>query len=203
MLRPTLLVAAMTLATDLALAEPAIQVSYDFGVPRIAITGSYPGSRYTVWRSVAGATPVAITAQDVACMASCYAFDRDAQPGQTYAYRFDLSLADGSRASFGPYPVTIAASLARATVEPNPGSGACRVQLYLAGSGAPQLAEARLFDAQGRVVRTLHTGPLARGLTTLAWDGRGDDGRVLDSGFYFLRFTSPQGTSVTRVARLR
>ena len=39
MIRPVLLVAAMTLAADLALAEPAIQVSYDFGVPRIAISG--------------------------------------------------------------------------------------------------------------------------------------------------------------------
>jgi len=142
----------------------------------------------------------------VLCLGPCFAFDPAAEPGQTYLYRFDLELDDGSRVTFGPYTVTISAALAarmRARLSPSPGAGAARVELFLGGAGGPLEADARLFDLQGRAVATLHRGPLARGLTTLAWDGRGDRGGMLPSGLYLLRFSSPLGTTVTRVLRTR
>jgi len=73
--------------------------------------------------------------------------------------------------------------------QPRPESG--RLELFVGGEGGPVEAEAGLFDLQGRSVATLHRGPLARGLSVLAWDGRGRDGRTLEGGLYFLRFASP------------
>ena len=205
----TVILAAVTvvLAVDLAIAEPDMRVSYPSGVPRVEISGSYPQSRYTVWRSLSAQDPFTlITDNDVLCLDACYALDRGAEPGRSYLYRFDLVLADGSRVSFGPYPVTISVSLAtrvRAAVWPNPGAGSGRLELFVGGDGGPVEAEAALFDLQGRSVATLHRGPLARGLNVMAWDGRGHDGRRLEGGLYFLRFATPLGTTVTRVLRLR
>lgn len=202
---PTLV--AVMLAADLALAEPELRVSYPAGVPRVEVSGSYPQSYYTVWRKLpAESQYTVLTDGDVLCMGSCFALDRSAQPGQSYLYRFDLELADGSRVSFGPYLVSISAELARrmsAAVWPNPGRGGGRFELFLGGEGPALEAEARLYDVQGRALVTIHRGPLARGLTERAWNGRGDDGRALEAGLYFLRFSSALGTTVSRVVWLR
>ena len=208
MIRPFgLSIVAVLLAADLSIAEPELRVSYPSGVPRVEISGSYPQSHYTVWRRLPADVQFApLTDGDVLCLGSCFAFDRGAEPGRSYLYRFDLQLADGSRVSFGPYPVTISAELARsvrASVWPNPGRGSGRVELFLGGEGGALEAEAGLYDVQGRAVVTLHRGALARGLTVLAWNGHGDDGRALAGGLYFLRFASPLGATVTRVLRLR
>ena len=90
-------------------------------------------------------------------------------------------------------------------MSPNPGSGPGRVQFFLAGSpgAVPVDAVAELFDLKGRLMRTLHRGPLARGLTRIEWDGHGRNGAPLDAGVYFLRFASPMGVSLTRVVRVR
>ena len=199
--------AALILSAGLSVADPEVVVSYPSGVPRIEIAGSYPRSTYTVWRRLpADPLDVPLTHGDVLCLGSCFAFDPAADPGQTYLYRFDLVLDDGSRVTFGPYAVTISSTLAarvRARLSPSPGVGTARDELFLGGGGGPLEADARLFDLQGRAVATLHRGPLARGLTTLAWDGRGDHGGMLPSGLYLLRFSSPLGTTVTRVLRTR
>ncbi|OGR90377.1 MAG: hypothetical protein A2992_09670 [Elusimicrobia bacterium RIFCSPLOWO2_01_FULL_59_12] len=50
-------------------------------------------------------------------------------------------------------------------------------------SGIGADSEVRFFDLKGRRVRTL------RGLT-LIWDGRDDDGRIVESGLYLYQYTS-------------
>jgi len=200
-------VVAVILVADLALADPELRVSYPAGVPRIEIAGSYPQSFYSVWRRLPDEAAFApLTTGDVLCLGPCYAIDPGAEPGQTYLYRFDLTLADGSRLSFGPYSVTISPDLARAmraSVWPNPVRGSARILLFVGGSGDAVVAEARLYDLQGRVVSTLQSGPLPRGLSTVSWNGRGDDGREVPAGLYFLRFSSPLGSTVTRLLRAR
>ncbi len=200
-------IAAVVLVADLAIADPSVRVSYPDGVPRVEISGSYPQSYYTVWRALPGqATYTPVMDGDVLCLGSCYALDRTATPGATYLYRFDLTLVDGSRVSFGPYAVTISPSLAarvRVSVWPNPVHGPARIELFVSGEGDPVEAEAALYDVQGRAVATLHRGPLARGLNVLAWDGHGRDGGPLDAGLYFLRLSTPVGTTVSRLLRVR
>ena len=210
MFRPlAVALAAALLVTGLALAEPRVEVRYHSGVPQLLLSGDWSRSRYTVYRASERQglfTP--ITTLDVLCLGSCYADDYDALPGRTYWYRFDIVPADGNPVSFGPYAVTISPVLARrlgADVSPNPSRGAARIDLFLAGRpGEPPLgAEAVLLDLQGRRVRTLFRGALARGKTTLRWDGRDDAGLELAAGHYFLRFSSPLGSTVARLVRVQ
>ena len=205
----SLSIVAMALLASLAVAEPEVIVTYRSGVPVIQLTGSYSGASYTIYRAAAGNPDFrAITADDVTCLGECAVYDYDARPGYTYFYRFDLSLPSGEFTSYGPFAVTISREQARAmsaVIFPNPGRGAARVSISLAGppDGAPVAIEAALFDLEGRALRTLHRGALARGTTTLEWDGRDGQGRSLGPGLYFLRLRSAVGLFTTPVIRTR
>lgn len=203
----TLSVAALLVSASLAFAEPNLILSYPDGVPKVQIEGDYAHSTYTVLRAEGEQGAYApVSAHDILCLGTCFALDTGALPNVDYRYRFDLVLADGSMVSYGPYRVTYSPAvlrLAQARVYPNPAAGPATIELRLAGGAAqPGLkVDASLFDAQGRRVRSLYRGVLPRGITSLAWDGRDDGGRALETGVYFLRFSTPLGRSVTRVLR--
>jgi hypothetical protein len=199
-------VVTVVLATGLALADPGIQTSIEAGFLRVQLEGTYAGSTYSVWRanqSESGYQPV--TNGDVLCTGECFATDAFAEPGQTYYYRFDVIFGQGGFASFGPYTVTVPAMPLAARVWPNPGAGAARIELSLPGGrrDLPVEAEARILDLAGRTVQVLHRGALARGVTTLEWNGRDASGRTIPAGLYFLHFSSPLGSTTTRVLRIR
>src|SRR5262245_64874246 len=106
--RVALALCATALVASLAFANPGVRVRYIAGVPQVELDGSYPQSRYTVSRSSTPDGPqVRVTEADVLCMGSCFVQDFQAEPGQTYWYRFDLVLSDGNVAHFGPYAVRI------------------------------------------------------------------------------------------------
>ncbi|MEN9979549.1 MAG: C25 family cysteine peptidase [candidate division WOR-3 bacterium] len=56
-------------------------------------------------------------------------------------------------------------------------------------------AELRVFDASGRIVRTLVNGRMKAGTYTASWNGTDDNGSRVASGIYFIRLTTPE-TSV-------
>jgi flagellar hook assembly protein FlgD len=62
-------------------------------------------------------------------------------------------------------------------------------------------AEAAIYDLTGRRLRTLHRGTLARGLTTLSWDGRDERGSELGAGVYLLRLSAAGSSAVARIIR--
>jgi hypothetical protein len=196
------------LSVDPGMAAPELRIAYPNGVPRIEITGDYRQSHYTVWRAAAAEGPYGLVSDaEILCVGPCYADDYSAVGGRTYWYRFDLVTPNGL-ASFGPYRVDISADLARpltATVSPNPAHGPTQVTLFLAGRpGGAVLAEATVFDLEGRRLATLHHGALPSGATRLGWNGRADDGRDLRSGLYLLRVATADGRfTVTRVIRTR
>jgi hypothetical protein len=204
---PVLTFAALTLAAGLALAEPRFVLRYPGGVPQVSITGDWSQSTYTVSRAPAsGSEFVTITDNSILCMGSCYADDRSAVPGVSYLYRFDLRLADGAPATFGPYLATISPALARPLglyVFPNPGRGATGIQLHVAGApGEPAVqGEVMVHDLAGRRVRVIERGAIARGLTTLSWDGRDERGAPLKPGVYVVRFTTTSGAAIARLIR--
>ena len=200
-------IATLGLLAGLAAADPEVTVTYRAGVPVIQLSGSYGGSSYTVFRAAAG-DPVyrPITDGELTCLGECVAADYDAVPGRTYLYRFDLTLPGGRFASFGPYAVTIARDVPlTARISPNPVRGPATIAVTLAGrAGDPAVETAvAIFDVQGRTLRTLHRGPLARGTTPFEWDGRDGQGRMLGSGLYFLRIDSAAGSLAARLVRTR
>jgi hypothetical protein len=69
-------------------------------------------------------------------------------------------------------------------------------------SGAPRTS-IRVFDLQGRLVRTLLDRVEAPGQHAVAWDGFGDRGARLPAGVYFARLQTTAGESVAKVVLSR
>lgn len=186
-------------------AETGVRLDYRDGFLRVILEGAYGGSYYQVFRSgerVGNYDP--LSADYTLCTGDCFVTDFQAFPGETYFYRFDVKPDGLPLVSYGPYAVTVPDTPFGVRVWPNPSNRPMTIELSLPGNTRLQgslTAEARLIDLQGRVVRTLHSGTIGRGRTTVTWDGRGDRGQPLGAGLYFLRVTSPFGSYTTRVVR--
>jgi hypothetical protein len=72
-------------------------------------------------------------------------------------------------------------------IVPNPFNPGATLRLRLESAAAVRL---RLFDARGRLVRTLHDGPLAAGRHALVWDGADERGRARASGVYLAEMSA-------------
>jgi hypothetical protein len=83
---------------------------------------------------------------------------------------------------------------------PNPSPQAAAVAIDLPQGGATAL---RLFDASGRLVRTLLDGPIGAGRHAVRWDGRNDSGTPVSSGVYFARVSTPGGERTAKVVLAR
>jgi hypothetical protein len=70
-------------------------------------------------------------------------------------------------------------------IRPNPFTGTTEVRFSLASA---QPVSLRIYDAAGRLIRTLQTGTLPAGEHRRTWDGRADDGTRASSGVYLCTF---------------
>jgi carboxypeptidase T len=86
------------------------------------------------------------------------------------------------------------------SVSPNPAPGNTRIVYSLARQGR---ATVELFDASGRLVRTLVSGTQQVGVSSVRWDGRDDAGRVLAAGVYYCRFGFGNETSTRRLVLMQ
>ncbi len=187
-------------------ADPGVEVTYRDGFLRLALEGSYAGTYYQVWRSTQPSGDYAPLASDYAlCTGDCFVFDLEAVPGRTYYYRFDLIPPSADPVQYGPYAILVPNPPLAARLWPNPGSGSAHVELSIPGArwDAPVEIDVRVLDLQGRTVSRLHHGPIARGVSSLTWNGRADSGQDLAAGLYFLRIASSLGNSSSRVIRVR
>jgi hypothetical protein len=69
---------------------------------------------------------------------------------------------------------------------PNPSRGSAAVGFSLARTGMVELA---VYDAQGRLIRTLLSGQRPPGSYSCTWNGRDTSGRLVSPGAYFIRLT--------------
>lgn len=70
---------------------------------------------------------------------------------------------------------------------PNPFSGTTEIRFELPAESAVRL---EVFDAQGRVVRTLAEGAFPAGFHAVAWDQRDASGGRVRPGIYFYRIVA-------------
>lgn len=86
-------------------------------------------------------------------------------------------------------------------VMPTPFSGSAVVRFSI---GGPDEVGAAVFDAQGRLVRSLlDAAPRGAGSHTLEWDGRDDGGRSVSAGVYYVRVTTgAHGDRIVRAIRV-
>ena len=64
-------------------------------------------------------------------------------------------------------------------------------------------AALKIYDVQGRLVRTLFDQPAAPGTFSASWDGRSDAGDPMSAGIYFARFTAGTQVGVKKVVLQR
>jgi hypothetical protein len=95
---------------------------------------------------------------------------------------------------------TLPRALALSTPVPNPLRSSTTLTLALPAAARVTLA---VFDQQGRRVRMLADGERTAGVHAIAWDGRGDDGRVVPSGLYFAQLHSGGRTLTRRIIAVR
>ncbi len=202
-----LMAAAVLCVAAVAHADPGVSVQYRDDLLRVTLNGSYQGSYYQIWRSgelVGQYQPLG--SDFTLCTGDCFVTDLQARPGETYWYRFDMQSVDGSLTSFGPYAVTVPDTPYALRIGPNPSSRPVGIVLALPGSArydAAMTVRLSVLDLQGRVVRRLHDGPLARGENAFRWDGTADDGRPAGTGLFFVRVESPLGVTNRRLVRVR
>jgi choice-of-anchor B domain-containing protein len=83
---------------------------------------------------------------------------------------------------------------------PNPFLLGAEVRLELVAPAAR--VDVSVFDAAGRLIRTVHDGP-APAAARFAWDGRDAGGAFVPPGVYFVRASGPDFTRTARLVRLR
>ena len=69
-------------------------------------------------------------------------------------------------------------------VSPNPVEGGTRISYELAAPGPVRL---QIYDAVGRLVRTLASGTKPAGRHEVTWDRKTDHGSQVNAGVYFVR----------------
>jgi hypothetical protein len=85
---------------------------------------------------------------------------------------------------------------------PNPFATSTRIAFDVAPGEAANVT-IEVFDVQGRLVRSLARDRRASGNDAVVWDGRDDGGRVVPSGVYFYRLSTPAGTLTRRMTLVR
>lgn len=82
------------------------------------------------------------------------------------------------------------------SIAPNPMSRATEIRFALP---RPTNVTLRLFDVNGRMIRTMVDGALPAGERALSWDGRDDAGESVAAGIYFARFDADGWRDTRRI----
>ena len=86
------------------------------------------------------------------------------------------------------------------TAWPNPSTRSVQIRYELGRTGPATIA---IFDAAGRRVRVLFSGPQRSGAHEIVWDGRDDRGTPLPAGTYWSRLEAPEYVGSRRIVVLR
>ncbi len=103
---------------------------------------------------------------------------------------------DRTRVKFERPPIVdVAASVPAPSLSldaaPNPFNPTTKIRFTLERAGEARLT---IYDANGRLVRTLAAGPLSAGAHGFSWDGRADDDSPVASGVYWVRVVAGDRT---------
>ncbi len=92
------------------------------------------------------------------------------------------------------------AKMATVDAWPNPFNPRTAIKYSVPRSGAVDL---RIYDLQGRLVRTLVQSDVVAGDHSCNWDGTADAGVRVGSGTYFVRLVTRDGESVTKLSLIK
>jgi hypothetical protein len=135
------------------------------------------------------------------------------RPGAGGLAEASLRIQNASGSTWDAVPTIIETPVDRAPVaaqaipaptvyraRPNPFSGATEIAFAIPEAGRVSL---RVYDAAGRLVRTLVDGAREAGVARISWDGRDQAGRGARSGIYFVRLSAAGAERSVRIVKLR
>jgi hypothetical protein len=96
-------------------------------------------------------------------------------------------------------PQAAPAHVALSMAAPNPSRDRTHLDFETSARGR---ADAVVFDAAGRRVKTLLSGVIEAGRHALTWDGRDEDGARAGAGVYFVRATTAGASATRRIVRV-
>jgi hypothetical protein len=115
----------------------------------------------------------------------------------SHNHRMQTFACSSSPVSVGDGPFLVRESLLSM---PNPFTRSTQIAMTIVR--ALSNANVSVLDVSGRVVRTLHRGPLAAGTRRFTWDGNDDQGRQVGSGLYFVTVRSAGGSLARKMIRV-
>ncbi|HYJ33387.1 MAG TPA: FlgD immunoglobulin-like domain containing protein [Candidatus Binatia bacterium] len=118
------------------------------------------------------------------------------------SFQFAPTRADDPPPVPEPPPVSAPRATRVGPGRPNPFSSSLAAPVEIGGAPGARVV-ARVWDARGRLVRTLADGAAAGARFTLRWDGSDAAGRPAASGVYWITVESGGERATTRVVYLR
>ena len=127
-------------------------------------------------------------------------------PTADVAVNGDLLLLSTTGSQINVLPKQCATTVGIGPVGAPPNTGDLSVTSPMHRSGVLRLAleaavpvRLAVYDARGRLVRTLVDAPLLAGAHVITWDGRGNDAQRVARGVYFAKLTVPGRSAATRI----
>ena len=113
--------------------------------------------------------------------------DTAVEPGTSYSYKIGVVDGDGEFFSRIRRVTVPSAAFALEQNSPNPFNPVTTIGFTLAEAGDVRLT---VYDASGRVVKTLVDGRRGIGFHQVEWNGTDTGGRFVGSGIYFYRLSA-------------
>ncbi len=145
-----------------------------------------------------------------------YSFiDETAAPGHTYYYYLEDLDYSGQRGLSGPIAVSVPSTRfvpAPTTLVwgwPNPFRDQVEILVQNKASGGDFVESmsvpmsVMVYDARGRLTKTLMDGALPRGLHCAVWDGTDERGLAVPSGVYFCQYRAGERSASSRLVLVR
>jgi hypothetical protein len=120
--------------------------------------------------------------------------------GWPRTYTFSLRSAQGDVRLDQVELTSPQSSALNLTVYPNPFNPQVEIHCAIPQAGPVQV---RIFDARGRLIRTLYAGNLASGDEVLIWRGDDDTGRAVASGVYHVHLQTARHLTRRSITLLR
>jgi len=172
-----------------------VQVSSDGGTSWVDLERTTSSENSWQQRSFALAGLITPSAQVVFRFVA-----EDLSPGTLVEAAIDDFEVSGTIQTVAADDASVPAALRLDSPQPNPlvRGGAISFALPRAGE-----ARVQLFNAGGRLARTLADGTMEAGMRRLAWDGLGNDRRPLPAGVYYLRLQAGEEVRTRSVVLAR
>jgi hypothetical protein len=189
-------------ATLVAVAISSFEAAAEKGSVKLAATfrSDLSVNQVSVYRG-AGNAPLQLLDTLSPVSSSSFAYtDTKVTPGTRYRYQLAVTDGDGE---FVSQIRTVTVPRLEAVLEqnqPNPFNPSTSIRFTLASRDRATLA---IYNADGRLVKTLMDQVVPAGTTTVVWDGRNDSGNTVTSGVYFYRLTSAKFNASRKMLLLK